>query len=482
MSNFHSTVSRRDFMRGLGLAGAGLGAAAAAAPVFKDLDELTLSTPEVREKPWWVKERDFDNPTVEVDWENKEPFDGRKRDAWITGEMSEEWQTKQVELIKEGISQNIPGKTLKDQAFANSGGLLFAGSNAFEFTQLVRLDYMTTIMDTFDSSRKATNVYGFTREQMGIPPWQGTPEENARMISALLHFYGSTRVGFAEITEKTKKVWFSHHYSTGKTFEFADVDQPFSDDERTAVIPSKCRYLISFVIPQSGISKYHNTALSRAASWSAYSDASLMAARLQIFLRTLGYEGVPDVCGANNIGFGVLSGNGELGRTNYLVNPWNGALIRKADFMLTDLPLAPTKPIDAGIFRFCRTCKKCAEMCPSGSLSLETEPTWEIINEQNGYGQKAYHNDWHKCRPYAWTPSVYSVGGCSVCQDVCVFSKMEKSSVHDLVKPVVASTSLFNGLFKRMDDMFNYNNPKNPEDWWNRDFKNYPYSGNSIQH
>ncbi len=38
MSKFHHTVTRRDFMKGLGLAGAGLGAAAATAPVFHDLD------------------------------------------------------------------------------------------------------------------------------------------------------------------------------------------------------------------------------------------------------------------------------------------------------------------------------------------------------------------------------------------------------------------------------------------------------------
>ncbi len=43
MSKFHSTVSRRSFMKGLGLAGAGLGAASAAAPVFQDLDALAGS-------------------------------------------------------------------------------------------------------------------------------------------------------------------------------------------------------------------------------------------------------------------------------------------------------------------------------------------------------------------------------------------------------------------------------------------------------
>ena len=59
MSKFHSAVSRRDFMKGLGLAGAGLGAAAAAAPVFHDLDEAIASKPgPVHKFPWWVKESD----------------------------------------------------------------------------------------------------------------------------------------------------------------------------------------------------------------------------------------------------------------------------------------------------------------------------------------------------------------------------------------------------------------------------------------
>ena len=77
---------------------------------------------------------------------------------------------------------------------------------------------------------------------------------------------------------------------------------------------------------------------------------------------------------------------------------------------------------------------------------------------------------------WAWPPSPNTVGSCGVCQAVCVFSKLEESSVHDIIKPVVSQTPLFNKFFKRMDDMFNYNNPENPEEWWDRDYKNYPYS------
>ena len=55
MSKFHHTLSRRDFMKAMGLAGAGLGTAAAVSPVFHDMDEV-LSVPNSDWKnPWYVK-------------------------------------------------------------------------------------------------------------------------------------------------------------------------------------------------------------------------------------------------------------------------------------------------------------------------------------------------------------------------------------------------------------------------------------------
>src|SRR5271169_6697270 len=66
MSKFHSTVSRRDFMKGLGLAG--IGGAALVAPVFHDLDEVMSSDEANSNRPWWIKERDIENPTTGIDW------------------------------------------------------------------------------------------------------------------------------------------------------------------------------------------------------------------------------------------------------------------------------------------------------------------------------------------------------------------------------------------------------------------------------
>ena len=74
MSTFHSTVSRREFMKALGLSTAGLSAVAVSAPVFHDLDEL-MSSEASPKKPWWV--RTVDKPTAEVDWDVTKRYDRR---------------------------------------------------------------------------------------------------------------------------------------------------------------------------------------------------------------------------------------------------------------------------------------------------------------------------------------------------------------------------------------------------------------------
>ena len=74
MSKFHSMVSRRDFMKAVGLTGAVLGASAAlTAPVFHDLDEAMSA--EAPKKPWYVKERALENPTTEIDYTIIKPYD-----------------------------------------------------------------------------------------------------------------------------------------------------------------------------------------------------------------------------------------------------------------------------------------------------------------------------------------------------------------------------------------------------------------------
>lgn len=119
MSKFHSSVSRREFMKGLGLTGFGIGVNAATSG-FHDIDEFVANKAVGMKYPWYVKR--VDQPTTEVDWQTIKRFDA-------TGGWKEEYffvnPTVQVPLlmqqIKQDIANKVPGRTLRDHA-------LFVGS------------------------------------------------------------------------------------------------------------------------------------------------------------------------------------------------------------------------------------------------------------------------------------------------------------------------------------------------------------------
>lgn len=65
--SYHSTVGMRRYMKMFGFNGTN---------TFHDLDEVIASPKADWKRPWWV--RWVDKPTVEIDWDNMQRFDGRK--------------------------------------------------------------------------------------------------------------------------------------------------------------------------------------------------------------------------------------------------------------------------------------------------------------------------------------------------------------------------------------------------------------------
>jgi hypothetical protein len=95
LAKYHSTISRRDFLKILSLGSIGLGTTAISAPVIHDLDELLASPLSELKRPWHVKE--IDKPTVDINWSILQRFDehlvmwyaglrnavGEKQENWI---------------------------------------------------------------------------------------------------------------------------------------------------------------------------------------------------------------------------------------------------------------------------------------------------------------------------------------------------------------------------------------------------------------
>lgn len=450
-------------MKGLGLAGAGLGAGFGAAkaitPVFHDLDEISASSKAFHRHGWWVKE--VDEPTVKIDWSvlnfKTDPYrqygtlpEAQPKKPGIVARRNARWQA--------SILQNIKGGRLKDLAVCDAPR--FYG----EIRNLIQ-NHESTVTDYLGIS--------------GAPRHEGTPEDNLRMIQAASHYFGSPTVGVVAVDDRTLKL-----HTDGVRFE--NVDEWY-EDGKTVVVPSKCKWIISYLVPQqqmmnrmgvdvqkSGPLEGYQPFIGKSGVYSGYLEAALIGLQLQRFLKMLGYQAfwgrqldyLP-------IPFGVMTGVAEQGRPGFVISPRFGNSVRETPAMLTDLPLQETKPIDAGLKKFCITCKICADTCPSSSISFASEPSHDIHYVGgvpiNRMGIEAWKSNWQTCVDYG------APRDCNQCQGSCPFSHLGDALIHPIVRAVVGTTSVFNGFFAQMERFVDYKKSMDPDVWWNRNLATYPY-------
>jgi reductive dehalogenase len=454
MSEFHSTVSRRDFMKGLGLAGAGLGAAAAVSPVFHDLDEMAAAGNPLN-RPWYITEREYDNPTMEVDWNILERcVEGRARDydRYFEGYDADERSRRSAlksETELKWRQEKKPGWKLQD--YGISGAAASAG-----------------VTNTFAGGGSTSP------ESLGVPKWTGTPEEAASILRVAMRIFGAFTIGFTQLEERTtKKLIYSYDRGSDRKGSilnsFKDVDEGYevtnpSGSVTERVFPNKARWVITMVDQESTeLWKLNPTKIMTQVR---YERGSHIQERTQRFIKALGYQTLSAGHNSTGIGpaFSVMCGQGEMSRTNRLITPEYGHTVGMFRYV-TDLPVPNEKPIDAGIWKFCHTCKKCAESCAEGDGGppMWDEPKWEIIGPWNTAGKKTFYDDRRKCSAYRGLPGACTSGKC---MSVCTFTKHRIAGIHDVVQGIAATTSIFNGFFKVMDDVFYGDGLYDPEDFW----------------
>jgi reductive dehalogenase len=141
-----------------------------------------------------------------------------------------------------------------------------------------------------------------------------------------------------------------------------------------------------------------------------------VASRLTSFIKTLGYAARPHTPGASYDlmvpPIMVDAGLGEQGRHSIVITPELGCNFRPA-VVTTNLPLVPDKPIDFGVQDFCKTCKICAENCPSGAITMDER------EEVRGYLR--YPVSAEKCHNF-WSSCLGNMG-CRICIAVCPYSR-----------------------------------------------------------
>jgi epoxyqueuosine reductase len=445
MNKYHSTVSRRDFLKALGLGSLGVGAStlgAASTPFIttpaRDLDEMTTSSYASFKHPSWVKVAE--KPTVEIDWPAIRRFDYHYV-MWAAGlktalgpEQYDEVFRAQAANRKNWLLTQRPGCRLPDVALRESNNW---ASNSFMGPQTSP-----------------------TPDSLGVPRWQGTPEENSKLVRAFLRLHGASLVSFLELeTETTEKLIYAYDTGVGEAqgprIDILDVDKP--EDNPTKgyrVIPKKARWVVVYTLRMADeLVKRPTTQIGDRMHTHMYNLRSLVQGQLQQFLRTLGYMGLGEASTYNALALatpmGVLAGLGEISRVGHIITPEHG-LMQRVNKLITDLPLAPGKPVNFGAFNFCRTCKKCADFCPAKAITPATDPTWD--SEGKTYfspGVKVFRWAQERCNAY------YQMNmGCATCFAVCPYSKKPQSSYSNTFRASVATNPALNRFWRKADDYF----------------------------
>ncbi|XUX00713.1 MAG: reductive dehalogenase [Dehalogenimonas sp.] len=494
MSKFHSIVSRRDFMKGLGLAG--VGAAALTAPAFHDLDEVTSSDSASWKRAWWVKKQD--EPSVELDWSQIKRYDHRLMAHSSYPHVQHIGKEKWLEAVAQGPIKTkerlgTPGWDIRSTALSGSQGV-------WTSDQMTRNDKMVGSDNGFK-----------TPEQQGLPKWTGTPEEANRMMRAVVLAYGANQLGVTHMGtggDKHRNLIYTYSRtgpigaSTGdewidkwppppgywRKIEMRDVAVGFEEPldgvkDVVQVLPNADLWDMGIMIamPREAwrVGNGVNSG-SQISSWGNGMRYNIYHTSVQPgvkrFLRAIGYHAYgysfPEFYGGlmPSEASGVMGGVAECARSSeIIINPEVGPTGGYFS-ILTDLPMSVDKPIDAGIFRFCHSCHKCADYCPSGSISKDTEPDWEIPWQRWGYkvpsltnnpGKKLFWSDMTTCRiSYGY------INACNqLCRGVCSFNVNNSAMIHELVHATASTTGIFNRFFYSMSKSFGYG-PLDPDDWW----------------
>jgi reductive dehalogenase len=226
------------------------------------------------------------------------------------------------------------------------------------------------------------------------------PRETSRLIKQIAFQLGSTLVGITKLNPD----WVYSHAIRGRGF---DQDKPLE-------IPKHWEYAIVVGTPMSWDPMYANP--NYGTSGDAYSKTRIVAFRLASFIKQLGYPARPHTPGFSYDlmvpPIAIDAGLGEQGRHGVLITPELGSNIRPA-VVTTNLPMEPDKPIKFGAGDFCKTCKVCAEQCPSGAITRG--------GKQEVRGYLRYKVNVSKCHNF-WRSNLGNMG-CRLCVAVCPYSR-----------------------------------------------------------
>jgi len=280
---------------------------------------------------------------------------------------------------------------------------------------------------------------------LGVPRFEGTPEEAAQLVKRAAKMFGASLVGVAKFDRK----WLYSGTIYADTYENKPIE-----------LPNEMQWQISMAVEMEyeAIKTSPTKTCSANVAW-AYSLQNSLAVYVAEFIKGLGYKAA--ACGndtALSVPMAIDAGLGEFSRMGMLVTPEYGPRVRLCK-VITDLPLAPDKPISFGVREFCKVCKKCATACPSGAITDADEMTWEGPSQSNNPGVKKWYVDVDKCLQF-WGDNG---SDCTNCIASCPYNKLYDHWHH---KAAIPLAPVLGRAFVELDDAFGYGEQASSHEWW----------------
>ena len=235
----------------------------------------------------------------------------------------------------------------------------------------------------------------------------GDPEVMTRHIKRVAKFLGASDVGIIRVQP-------SFLYSEGRYPEDGTgAGGPDSEPVPAAVTAERFPFAIACVYAWDyDMARAHRHRIGDAAYHFGAESLRATYFNLAAYIRELGYSAVQRVATPMPVALGA--GLGEIGRHGMLITEKFGARVHLGDPILTDLPLVSDKPIDIGVEDFCKVCNKCANACPTNSITTGGKA---VVN-----GVEKFKINWETC--YRLRPHVMQYWDiCLTCVTVCPYTK-----------------------------------------------------------
>jgi reductive dehalogenase len=295
---------------------------------------------------------------------------------------------------------------------------------------------------------RSSNVVGDQKPKFELKkPTQTNPEELTKWIKKLAKFYGADLIGITRFDRN----WFYSHDRQGEKYNF----------------PEGLKSVIVFAVEMDEEAINTTPRMSAmVATGLGYSKTALVRTILASFINKLGYNTVP---AGNQVGLSVplavMSGLGGYGRHGLLITKPFGSRVRLAK-ILTDMPLIYDKPDEkfiSSVKKFCKTCKTCAEKCPSASITLEDNPKEIIYSKSNNPGVTKFYVNADTCYDF-W---IKNGGECSRCVSDCEYSHNPKIR-HKFANFVIQYFPVFNPVWPKIGKIFRYGGNKSSKKFWKK--------------